>query len=474
MSQTISHATLSDRFAAGQHDIPSITGLDSALAVLAKSDHEVRGYAYDAMHASHSSVHHASVAVAEAAYIESILKRLKDYQGDLDKQQAQITELVTAAEAYIETMDGSVAAAEQAQVAAECAKVEAEDAACRALSAQNAVVASVTEAATQVTRAVTAAAEAKQAALDVSDVVTQAKAIADGISTSVESATMAAQSAASSAAAAESAAIDAKNDADAVSQVAIPAIERAAQATEAAQTIVDAAQSYVISAQSAKVSADEAAESAASATQAATNAAASETVAKDAAVEAQRILDQMSEAVEGTMHFRGNVQSAGCLAPTADSGDIWYCIAEKAFYLYRIDHWTVFSSLQNWATTGTEVPEDISGIQEGGHVTVLDSGVDPKPEPQPKPTTGVLTWIGTVESLPAGEASTPGDTCVFNGLVYTYTGTEWSVLTNVAEGKPWALYASSISEDEIAAVVEALQDGGTLTVYHTNSEVTAH
>ena len=458
MSQTISHATLEDRFAANQHDIPSISGLDTALAALSKSDHEIRGYAYDAMHASHSSIHHASVAVAEAAYIESILRRLKDYQSTLDAQQAEITQLITEVEGYMATLDDSVNKAENAQLAAEAASVTAQGYASQATKARDEISGYVSTVTEKVVDAVNAASEAKQAATEMRGIADQAQAIADGIEASAQASQAAAQSAASSAAAAESAAQDAVDSGEAATQTALEVTRLASSATDAATRIVNAASTYVAMAESAEVSAHNAQEAANSAASSALAAAESETGANAAADRAQYILDHMSEAVEGSMHFRGVVERAGCLPPTGDKGDIYFCAEESAFFLYRGDAWTLFSAVQKWSVTGEGLPDDISDIQEGGHVTSLDGeGGDEE--------IGILRWIGTVDALPAGDESQAGDTVVYNGLVYTFTGTEWSVLTNETDGRAWALYATSITDEEVAAVMEALHDGGSLTVY---------
>ena len=104
-----SHAELSDRNLPGQHSIGSVTGLTDALSTLAVNDHETMGYAYDAMHASHSSIHHASVAVAEAAYIESLLQKFKN----IESQEAEIARIAAEVQAHINTLQQALEAAAQ-------------------------------------------------------------------------------------------------------------------------------------------------------------------------------------------------------------------------------------------------------------------------------------------------------------------------------------------------------------------------
>ena len=457
MSEQLSHATLSDRELRDQHGISSISGLDDALATLAANDHETRRYAYDAMHASHSSIHHASVAVAEAAYIESILKKIDELHAEMSAQRSEVQELMQRVNTALAEMPEYLSGAETASEAARAYAIQSEAAA---------------TAATAVSQTVASIRDLLQNAMDAASTINTSVVAAESAAQNAESAyqnsRLSADQASSNAQAAQESAITAYNAANNVMASAQQAIDTATtaantarQAAEATVSIVDSVTQYAAQAQDAAVSAQQASQAANEATTARTGM--DELVA--AAHEYAERAEYAAGTIEGTVHFRGRIGAVSCLPEEgAIVGDMWYCAEEHAYYLYTSDGWHLQSNVRQWAAVSENEPPSqtsMSHFREGSVFTVIiGDASQPVSEPASEnATTVVLNWVGIVEALPDAVDSTDGDACLYNGQIYMFEEGEWAPISDESGEMSWQLHTDSITEEELAAITQAL--GGT-------------
>lgn len=466
---TITHNSLTGRNASNAHSIESVTGLKSSLANLQTDVSNALTYCYESANARDVSVTSASIAVAEASHIASMVTKFKDLSSDLAESQDRVEEL------KLEIAELTMDMAESVETVKEL-ESSARDAASKAVTAS----AGVQQVAQQidVVKALASSLEDKVAMVEVhynevKEATASVKSIELEMRTLVEGMELTATAVADSANAASEAMYAAQqSSASAADSAALAAADRAAvtesanivqamrdEVTEAVEgirttvetakkleeTLVPAAEAmeaHLLASQQAVVAASEYAALTEKRATEVSNLIAEARIqiddATSAAVKAEVAASELSSAV-------GTAQAYAATATTAANEALSLQVSTKTYY---DDVVSMASSIEASATSASE---DAASAAESAALAEQYA-------------TGALHWRGQVDlysELPAEAVEHDVYYVVEHSTSYVYADGSWQMMAPRG-----TTYVDSLPEDEeeLEALTQSLSEGTIITV----------